>query len=229
MFARSYNDILRKFSEEIFPYERDFQIEVLQAKDALFIKCLSDITNHIYQTPYDAYSDFVKKISLELFSNKGVFEKKTSEKFPFKIRFPKALGGKKTLRQMKCLKDPEYYMSFPLMNIKNGFSYKDLKQVVRIQNINVNRRLKLLGDCFSMSSNKYKTQFYLIYREIKLQKAKAIMRSHIYYALSEYIRKNNLGIYFILKDLYDPTDYDQILREFIERKIGGVETLKKVM
>ena len=80
-----------------------------------------------------------------------------------------------------------------------------------------------------MSSNKYKTQFYLIYREIKLQKAKAIMRSHIYYALSEYIRKNNLGIYFILKDLYDPTDYDQILREFIERKIGGVETLKKVM
>ncbi len=223
MFVRSYNDILQKFSEEIFSYEREFQIVVFQAKNALFVKCLSDITNCVYQTPYDAYSDFVKKISLELFSNKGIFEKKTSEKFPFKISFPKALGGKKILRQMKYLKDPEYYYDC------FGLGYKDLLKVVRNQNIDVNRRLKLLGDCFSISSNKYKTQFYLVYREIKLQKAKAIMREHIYYALSEYIRKNKLGLYFVLKNLYYPTDYDRILREFTERKISVAETLKKVM
>lgn len=223
MFVRSYNDILQKFSEEIFSYEREFQIVVFQAKNALFVKCLSDITNCVYQTPYDAYSDFVKKISLELFSNKGIFEKKTSEKFPFKISFPKALGGKKILRQMKYLKDPEYYYDC------FGLGYKDLLKIVRNQNIDVNRRLKLLGDCFSISSNKYKTQFYLVYREIKLQKAKAIMREHIYYALSEYIRKNKLGLYFVLKNLYYPTDYDRILREFTERKISVAETLKKVM
>ena len=223
--SRKYNDILRAFTEDIFPYN-DFEINTFQNDDSVLIKCLNELSGTVCFGIHDAYIEFVKCVSSQLLKA-GSYCKKTSAKIPFSVNFPKELGGRKIIKQMKNLVDSEDYHEWFLYHQKKDFFYSDLKVIEKNYNIIVNRKLRNMGDCFAMESKDYKTQFYLVYREIKLQKAKAVMREHIYYALSEYIRKNNLGLYFILKNLCYPTDYDRILREFTERKIGMAETLKK--
>ncbi|MBR6124865.1 hypothetical protein IKQ19_14920 [Candidatus Saccharibacteria bacterium] len=228
MGQRSCDEILKIFVEDIFPFCQNFQIQVFQSKNQEFIQCLNGISGYNYKTVDESYVEFVKAVSLSLFKN-GSFIKGTSEVYPFRVEFPKKLSKKNVLFWLERQNEFLDYSEYSLMYNKYNIAYNDLKEIIRNNNISINRRLRNFGDILSTESRDYKTQFYLVYREIKLQKAKAIMREHIYYALSEYIRKNNLDLYFILKNLYYPTDYERVLREFTERKIGMAETLKKVM
>ena len=228
MEQRNCNEFLKTFVEEIFPFFQKPQIEVFQSKKDEFVQCLNGISGRNYQTANESYIEFVKVVSLSLFK-KGSFIKKTSEGCPFRVEFPKRLSKKNILFWLNRQNEFWDYSEYSLMHNKYRITYNELKEIIRNNNIGVNRQLRNFGDFLSTESRDYKTQFYLVYGEIKLQKAKAIIREHIYYALSDYIRKNNLDLYFILKNLYYPTDYERILREFTERKIGMAETLKKVM
>ncbi|HUU89225.1 MAG TPA: hypothetical protein VMX17_15935 [Candidatus Glassbacteria bacterium] len=194
-----------------------------------------NISNYSMSETMGSYRQFIpKRVIEERFSDlKGHIYFDKDELFI--ICFPKELGGAKKIK--KVISDLQWMgkYSIPGFALKNmatqqqteGFDFKTYREN---QDVFLAKITRDLGWTARGLISEKSLEFYQIYRYLKFQKTKSILRNYIIRSINnalEFVgKKMNFKAQIELEDLLSVQDYDRNIEKLVEGSLGFLEAIK---
>jgi hypothetical protein len=140
---------------------------------------LSNFTSDMLVNLFGLHFQFVPKSDRKMWDRKLII--KTSKSI-WKVRMPKVLGGvsgyRKLIRRL-ANNTGMHPKGYNIEEVVSKSSQFDFNEYVNQTKIYLYRHLALWGGTLRHYSTDHANEYYIIYRAVKLNRAKAIMRGHV--------------------------------------------------
>lgn len=128
----------------------------------------------------------------------------------WKIDLPSSIGGKKVIRSILSklpnnIGFPNFYKDET--NLDELSLFFDIKAYVKLDAFNCGRRVQEWGYGFRNAFREFETEYYLVYRELKLYRIKTLLRNHILQELNNLFATLGFNATVKVSGLPSPEDY----------------------